>query len=70
MRDRVDRRYALLVGVLLTGWALANDLLLSPPDLSADPEPAATIQPVSPDPPAARPGPGPDAGGPDGRAAG
>jgi hypothetical protein len=70
MRDRVDRRYALLLGVLLTCWALANDLVLSPPDLSSDPAPTTTTEPVRPDRPAARPGPGPDADGPAGPAAG
>jgi len=64
MRDRIDRRYALLLGIVLTFWALANDLVLSPPDLTDDPAPAATSQPVSPDRPAPRPGPGPGGAGP------
>jgi hypothetical protein len=70
VRDRIDRRYALLLGIVLTCWALTNDLLLSPPDLSDDPVPTATTQPVSRDRPAARPGPGPGAAGPDAPAAG
>ena len=28
MRDRIDRRYALLLGVILAAWAVADDLLL------------------------------------------
>jgi hypothetical protein len=28
MRDRVDRRHALLLGTVLTLWALTNDLAL------------------------------------------
>jgi hypothetical protein len=28
MRERLDRRYALLLGVVLALWAVANDLLL------------------------------------------
>ncbi len=36
MRDRADRRYALLLGVVLALWAMANDLVLSPPALHDD----------------------------------
>ena len=28
MRERINRRYALLLGVVLTAWAVTNDLLL------------------------------------------
>ena len=28
MRDRIDRRYAVLLGVVLAAWAVTNDLLL------------------------------------------
>jgi hypothetical protein len=28
MRERVDRRYALLLGIVLALWAVANDLLI------------------------------------------
>jgi hypothetical protein len=30
MRERIDRRHALLMGIVLTLWAVANDLLLFP----------------------------------------
>ena len=30
MRERIDRRYALLLGIVLALWAVANDLLLFP----------------------------------------
>jgi hypothetical protein len=28
VRERIDRRYALVLGVVLAAWAVANDLLL------------------------------------------
>ncbi len=37
MRSRIDRRYALLLGVVLSLWALTNDLALFPPDFGGDP---------------------------------
>lgn len=40
MRNRVDRRYAVLLGIVLSLWAVTNDLALIPPDLggrAADP---------------------------------
>lgn len=52
MRDRVDRRFALLVGVLLTIASVSLDLALSPPDLgrsSAAPPASASIAPVTVD---------------------
>ena len=43
MRDRADRRYALLLGIVLALWAMANDLVLSPPDLKDDPPAAVSV---------------------------
>ncbi len=37
MRDRVDRRFALLVGLLLAIASVALDLALAPPDLTSGP---------------------------------
>jgi hypothetical protein len=28
VRDRIDRRYAVVLGVILAAWAVTNDLLL------------------------------------------
>jgi hypothetical protein len=44
MRDRADRRYALLLGVVLALWAMANDLVLSPPDLHEDTPAAVSVE--------------------------
>lgn len=55
MRDRVDRRYALLVGLLLTAWAMVNDFALSPPHLGGADRAAVSVVTVTPAPPAAAP---------------
>lgn len=55
MRRRVDRRHALLLGLLLTVWAVGNDLALALGDGGDAPDaPSAEVSPA--------PGPGP--GGP------
>lgn len=82
VRDRVDRRYALLLGLVLSLWAVTDDLALFPPDLSADRTPAAQVRgapgpagtgipgPVRPARRAAPPGQGPGAAPPAGPASG
>ena len=36
MSRRLDRRYALLLGVVLSLWAVTNDLAVFPPDFGDD----------------------------------
>ncbi len=62
MSRRLDRRYAAVLGVILSLWAVTNDLALFPPDFGEDattPGPAPEVR-EAPDP-GLRPGPEPTA---------
>ena len=65
MSRRLDRRYALLLGVVLSLWAVTNDLAVFPPDFTDDatasPAPEVREAPVpGPRPsPTTRPEPAP-----------
>ena len=56
MSRRLDRRYALLLGVVLSLWAVTNDLAVFPPDFGDD-APAAPAPEVREAPAAPRPTP-------------
>ena len=68
MSRRLDRRYALLLGVVLSLWAVTNDLAVFPPDFTDDatasPAPEVREAPVRPVGRPASSAPGPDAGPP------
>ncbi len=60
MSRRLDRRYALLLGVVLSLWAVTNDLAVFPPDFGDDattsPAPEVREAPATPRPtPTTRP---------------
>ncbi len=63
MSRRLDRRYAAVLGVVLSLWAVTNDLALFPPDFGDDapatPAPEVREAPAAPRPsPTTRPGTG------------
>ena len=64
MSRRLDRRYALLLGVVLSLWAVTNDLIVSPPDFGDD-APTAPAPEVREAPARPRPAPTTPPGGPD-----
>ena len=55
MSRRLDRRYAAVLGVVLSLWAVTNDLALFPPDFGDDTP--ATPAPEVREAPARRPPP-------------
>jgi len=60
---RLDRRYAVVLGVILSLWAVTNDLALFPPDFGDDtPAPEVREAPTPRPPPTTRPGAAPAAG--------